>query len=159
MKSVRSKRRWDFRKILRQLWVLLKKILRKLVGILVFVVFAALETSDWLSLMAAFGNRTSQRVEGLNPQFVTTYLVVLTLLAMGVLFLACQTIVGILRGAAWAVRTAQATASLFMIYGGFQIYTALTNPGMETAKVIVSGGVFFVIGLAIFGLGKQLAQV
>jgi hypothetical protein len=149
----------DYKKLLHRLGILLGKTLRKLVAIVIFVVFAAIETSDWLSLMAAFGSSGgSPRVAGLNAEFTNIYLVVLTLLALAILLFACQTIVGILRGAAWAVRTAQATAVCYMIYGSFQIYSAITNPGIQALRVIPAGGVFIVIGLALFGLGTQLAR-
>jgi hypothetical protein len=157
MKKRKSK--INFKKILRSLAVLLTKTLRKLVAIVIFVLFAAIEARDWLSLMAAFGSGgSSSRVAGLNPEFTNIYLIVLTVLAVGILLFACQTIVGILRGAVWAVRTAQVTSIIYIIYGGFQIFSAMMNPGVSLARVSTAGAVFIVIGLALYGLGTRLAR-
>lgn len=154
-----KKKKINFKKILRSLAPMLTKTLRKLLAVVIFVVFAAIETSDWLSLMAAFSSGgSSPRVAGLHTEFTNIYLIVLTVLALGILLFACQTIVGILSGAAWAVRTAQATSIIYMIYGGFQIFTAFNNPGVSLARVGTAGAVFIVIGLALFGLGTRLAR-
>jgi hypothetical protein len=146
-------------KLTRFLTTRFKLILKRVGGVLLFVLFASIEVSDWLSLMAAFGNRSgSNRTAGLNPEFITIYLVILTILSIAIVFIACGTIVGLITSAAWTIRTAHFTAICFALYGGFQIFSAFYNPGMVFWKVSMAGITFILVGAALYGLGTSVVK-
>jgi hypothetical protein len=146
-------------KLARFLTTRIKRFLTRLAGVVMFTLLAAIGVSFWFSLMAALGSKTETRwTAGLEPHFINIYLMIMIIISVGIILSTCGTIVGLLQGAAWAVWTVQLASVLFILFGGFQIYTALSNPGMPVLTVSMSGAAFMLIGLAVYGLGTSIAK-
>lgn len=144
--------------ILRAMFRSFGKIMRQLTGMIIFVLLAAMETGDWSGIMSRYNNPSKDAISfGITNQQASTNLLVMMVLAISIILAALMTAMGFMRDEKWVLRTSQITGGLYVVYGLYQIYSALVIINQNQQNAILAGIVYAVIGLAVFGLGGKFA--
>jgi hypothetical protein len=132
----------------------LGRIVRPVIGMFIFAILAVMEVSDWTGLMSKYSDPGKEAIKlGITTQESRTLLLIMIFFATGIVLASLITIVGLFQEERWIIRTSQLTGIFFVLYGVFQIYSAITliTIGQETR--VLAGIVYIIIGLAVFGLG------
>ena len=132
----------------------LGRIIRPVIGMFIFAILAVMEVSDWTGLMGRYSNPGKEAITlGISTQESRTLLLIMIFFATGIVLASLITIVGLFQEEKWIIRTSQLTGIFFVLYGAYQIYSAiiLITIGQETR--VLAGIVYIIIGMAVFGLG------
>ena len=125
-------------------------------GIIVFLLFTVMEAGDLSGILAGFGNINLYiQTTGVSEQGQFWRLIVLAVLALGVVIAAILTAFYLWRRRSLAKSTSLVTAILFVIYGVFQIISAVTQLEKNQALVIFLGVIYIIIGSTCQWLGKK----
>lgn len=144
--------------ILRAMFRSFGKIMRQLVGMIIYVLLAAMEAGDWAGIMSRYNNPSKDAISfGITNQEASTNLLIMMVLAICIILAALMTAMGFMRDEKWVLRTSQVTGGLYGVYGLYQIYTGLAILNLNQQNAILAGVVYIVIGLAVFGLGGKFA--
>jgi len=143
----------------REFFRFLGRIVRPVIGIFIFAILAVMEVSDWTGLMTRYSDPGKEAIAlGITTQESRTLLLIMIILASGIVLACLISIVGLFQEERWIIRTSQLTGIFFILYGAYQLYSAITiiTIGQETRGL--AGVVFVIIGLAVFGLGGSFIQ-
>ncbi len=144
--------------ILKALFRSFGKIVRQLIGMIIFILLAAMETGDWSGIMSRFNNPSTDAMSfGITNQQASTNLTIMMVLAISIVLAALVTALGFMRDEKWILRSAQITGGLYLVYGIYQIYTGLALINQNQQNPLLAGAVYAVIGLAVFGLGGKFS--
>jgi hypothetical protein len=128
----------------------------RLKGIIVFGLFAIMEIGDLTGLLVGFSNpEVYARNIGISSHTEQARLIVLSILATGVVLSTLISILGFFRKRPWIRTVTTITASLFVLYGGYQIFSALTQINQNKAAVIFAGAIFILLGTVCDWLGRR----
>jgi large-conductance mechanosensitive channel len=132
--------------------------LKQLIGMIIFVLIAALETGDWSGIMSRYGNPSSDALSfGISIPTATNHLLIQMILAIFIILASLITALGFMRDESWVVKSSQATGVVFVVYGLYQIYSGLSIVNSSQEGIILAGAIYVLIGFAVFGLGSKFA--
>jgi hypothetical protein len=119
----------------------------RLGGVIAFALFALMELGDWAGLIPGYSNPSqyADRI-GLSAQAESTHLIILTMLALLVVIAALATVVGLVARATWSMLAARATGGAFVLYGIYQVISALMQLTKNQMGVSIAGVIYALIG-------------
>jgi hypothetical protein len=121
----------------------------RLAGAITFAVFALMELGDFAGLIPGFGSPASYAdLTGISPREQMVRLTILSVLAVGIGVASSVTALGLFRLTRWTQLTARVTAALFIVYGVYQIVTAMVQLGKNQVGVAIAGVIYILIGIA-----------
>ena len=101
---------------------------------------------------------TFANLVGIPPQEEVTRRIILLILSSGIILFCIASAGGLLQRQPWTRRTAQLAAVFFILYGVYQIFSALFMLHKNQLGVGSSGVVYIMIGLATYGLGTSALE-
>jgi uncharacterized membrane protein len=131
----------------------------RLGGVIAFVVFALMELGDWAGLIPGYSN-PSQYAEriGLSAEAESTRLIILTVLALAVVVTSVVTVTGLLTRAVWSSLAARAVDASFVLYGVYQVVSALTQLTKNQMGVSIAGVVYALVGGLAVWIGTKASR-
>ena len=133
----------------------------RLIGLIVFILFALMELGDFAGLLPGFsepGRSSYAALIGITPAAEGVRLMILSVLALGIAISAALVVLGLVRRSSWAARVVVITAALFALYGLYQVVSAATQLGKNQMGVVVAGVVYASIGALAAWLGRKAAN-
>ncbi len=130
----------------------------RLVGVIVFALFALMELGDFAGLLSGFsepGRSQYAALIGISPEAEGVRLVILSALSLGIVVSASAVVIGLLHRTNWAARASLIIAILFWLYGGYQIISTITQLEKNQMGVAIAGGVYICIGVLAAWLGRK----
>jgi hypothetical protein len=135
---------------------ILGRIIRPLLGMLLFTVIAVLEMGDWTTLLTRYNDPSvDAALYGIATSEASTYLLIQIIFAIGIVLTSLVTVVCLFQDSQLAIKTSQLTGILYILYGAYQIYSSLSLLTKGEQGMILAGSVYIIIGLAVFGLGGK----
>ena len=131
----------------------------RLGGVIAFAIFAVMELGDWAGLIPGYANPTQYaELIGISPEAESVRLVILSVLALSVAIASLATVVGLVTRAPWTLLAVRATGGAFVVYGAYQIISALTQLGKNQTGIAVAGIVYILIGGMAAWVGSRATE-
>jgi hypothetical protein len=131
----------------------------RLGGVIAFALFALMELGDWAGLMPGYSNPAQYAATiGLSLEAESTRLIILTVLALLVVITALATVVGLVTRATWSMLAARVTGGAFVLYGVYQVISALTQLTKNQMGVSIAGVVYALIGGLAVWIGTRASR-
>lgn len=145
-----------FKRLGRYLLKLLKRLFRSVGGFILFVMLGAMELGDWMALLPGISQpSTFANQMGISPQDEVVRRIILLVLSSGIILFCIISAGGLLQRQPWTRRASQLAAIFFILYGAFQIGSAIGMLHKNQLAVATSGIVYILIGLATYSLGSS----
>lgn len=128
----------------------------RLVGVVVFSIFALMEAGDWVGLWPGYSDPGQYaQLVGLSTEAEIFRLIVLSTLATGIVVCSLATVVSLFRRARTARFTSAFTGGLFMAYGVYQLFTGMFQLRASQQPVMVAGVIYVGLGIFAIWLGRK----
>lgn len=128
----------------------------RLVGVIVFSVFALMEVGDWLGLLPGYSDPNQYaRLVGLSLEEEIFRLIMLSSLAAGIVVCSVATVVSLFRRARTARFTSAFAGSLFIAYGLYQLFAGMFQLRANQQAVLIAGVIYLLVGVVAIWLGRK----
>lgn len=141
--------------LMRKVFRFLGHLFTLLGGIGLYAALAIVEAGDMMAILPKFANPASIIEElGLSNNEAMLRISILFTLSLGIVLFSLASIYGIVFGSPWIRWTGWLAGGLFVVYGLFQIVSALAliHDNVTRTGIALAGVAYAVLGLAVVGL-------